>query len=103
MKLPTMPSLPESVKSVRGVINGVLPDKKTSLFMSLLILGLASYFLWHEKLDGVVWAGISGYILTVYVVRRVKGDQVRNGVNKLVIKPLTPPVTEETIGTKDLL
>ena len=63
MKLPTMPKI-----------------KNTSLFIALLVLGLASFFLWYGKLDGTVWAGIAGYILTVYVVRRVKLDErAKNG------------------------
>ena len=78
---PLFPRIPAAIKSVKGAINGILPDNKTSLFVALLILALASVFLWYEKMEGLTWAGISGYILTVYVVRRVKGEQVnvRNG------------------------
>jgi len=78
---PLLPRVPIALKSVKGAINGILPDNKTSLFVALIILGLASVFLWFDKLEGLTWAGISGYILTVYVVRRVKGEQrnVRNG------------------------
>ncbi len=66
MKLPTMPKM--------------FKVQNTSLFFALLVLGLAYVFLWFGKLDGVVWAGIASYILTVYVVRRVKGQEIsKNG------------------------
>ncbi len=71
-----------SKNSVKNAINGLLPDNKTSLFFALLILALASVFLWYKRLDGMEWSAVSGYIMTVYVVRRIKGEVVRKDVNK---------------------
>lgn len=58
------------------MIENWLPGRKTSLFMSLLILGLASGFLAWGKIGSAEWMTVSVTVLGMYATKRYHSEKV---------------------------
>lgn len=64
---------------VGAQIERVLPSRKTSLFIALLVLGLASLFLYLDKIGSGEWITVAMFVLTAYVVKRHATNKLSNG------------------------
>lgn len=63
------------------MIENLLPSRKTSLFVCLLIVTLSSVFLWFGKIGSAEWVGLNGYALSAYCVKRYKSEKNANGAH----------------------
>jgi hypothetical protein len=66
-------------KNVGGLIEATLPQRKTSMFFALLILGLAQANLMAGWIENHQWMTVAMFVLAAYVIKRYKQSQLENG------------------------